>query len=89
MDDMPEPITDIPCQCVGHPLAADECICPATERMLRRGGPFTAAQREWCLNEIGRVEGFRREDHIDEDDKQLGRSVISAWTDYCRDKGLM
>jgi hypothetical protein len=85
MPEMPGPIPDVPCQ------GCDEtgCWCGLTEKALRAGVALTPEQREWCLNEIGSVEGYKRSDHEAEDDKQLGRSVLSAWVDYCRDKGLM
>ena len=89
--DMPGPIPAVPCQCFA-PADLDEdygCQCGDTERALRAGVTLTPEQREWCLNEIGSVEGHERADYEDEDDKQLGRSVLSAWVDYCRDKGLM
>jgi hypothetical protein len=89
MLEMPQPLPAVECQC---PEWRDEdggCACGLTERVLRAGGPFNAEQREWCLQEIARVEGHRREDHETDTDKELGRSVLSAWVDYCRDKGLM
>lgn len=46
-------------------------------------------QREWCLNEIGRVEGYDRKDHEHSTDEDLKHTVLCAWVDYCRDKGLM
>ena len=70
------------------------CVCPDTERALRRviaGMPITMtpAQREWCLTEIDRVEGYDRADFQNDEDQDLARVVMSAWTDYARDKGLM
>ena len=48
------------------------CICPPKERALRaweRGDdsmpPMTERQRAYCLHEIGRVEGYRREDYVE------------------------
>jgi hypothetical protein len=46
-------------------------------------------QREACLIEIAAVEGHEREDYDGADDALLARGVLGAWTDYCRDKGLM
>jgi hypothetical protein len=83
--EMPEPISRIGCVC-GYGAC---CACGDTEAHLRAGAPLTDEQREWCLNEIASVEGYERDDHVNEDDAQLGRSVLNAWTDYCRDKGLL
>jgi hypothetical protein len=84
---MPE-VPQTACQC-GDPWNAHGCMCEDEEKFLRAGGPFTPAQREWCLSEIAAVEGYSRADHETENDAQLGRTVLSAWRDYCRDKGLM
>lgn len=72
------------------------CVCPPAEMALRgwsdrRDGmpAMTADQREWCLNEIGQVEGYQRAEYESCDDADLARGVLDAWTDYCRDKGLM
>lgn len=90
MQEMPAPIPDVPCCCM---VEIDEngegCQCGISERVLRSGHTLTPAQREWCLCEIGRVEGYNRADHENETDKELGRTVLSAWVDYARDKGLM
>jgi hypothetical protein len=50
---------------------------------------MTPEQREWCLNEIGQIEGYERDEHIPDSDADLARTVLHAWTDYCRDKGLL
>ncbi len=50
---------------------------------------MTAEQREFCLTEIGNVEGYRRADYEESDDADLASGVLSAWTDFCRDKGLL
>lgn len=75
---------------------ADEdqgCMCPAGERALRRlttgRGVMTDAQREWCFAEIDKVEGFSRADFEGLEDKYVAGGVLNAWTDYCRDKGLL
>ena len=71
------------------------CVCDPTERALRAWGwgiydvPMTSEQREWALNEIGQVEGYNRADHEGDDDRMLARNVMSAWADFCRDKGLL
>tara|TARA_R100000365_G_scaffold2508_2_gene7863 strand:- start:7573 stop:7854 length:282 start_codon:yes stop_codon:yes gene_type:complete len=71
------------------------CICPPKERALRaweRGDdsmpPMTERQRAYCLHEIGRVEGYRREDYVDASDRDLAHTTIIAWLDYAADKGL-
>jgi hypothetical protein len=73
---------------------AEFCICPSTERALRRvirdgSVKLNAQQREWCLCEIDKVEGHGRHEYLDADDSTVAAGVFSAWTDYCRDKGLM
>lgn len=72
------------------------CQCGPAERVLRAyidGGiglpEMTQQQRDWCLSEIDSVEGYDRKDHETEADPQLARSVLSAWTDFCRDKGML
>lgn len=81
----------VPC-CTGDET---HCVCLDMERALRgwvRGDaipPMTTEQRASCLSEIGRVEGYRQADHESEPDAQLARTVLSAWTDYARDKGLL
>lgn len=83
---MPGPLPSVSCQCYGD---ENMCVCGDDERILRAGVPLTADQREWCLNEIASVEGHERQDYESHNDSELGRAVISAWRDYCRDKGLM
>lgn len=72
------------------------CVCGADERVLRaycdssRSLPaMTPNQREWCLDEIGQIEGYERSEHEQDSDSDLARTVLHAWTDYCRDKGLL
>lgn len=88
-DTMPEPIPIVRCQCEGHPLASNGCICPASERALRAGAALTDEQREWCLGEVASVEGYARSDGEDLNDADLGRLVLAAWADFARDKGLL
>lgn len=83
--EMPAPIPIVAC-CIDD---EEGCACGLTERALRAGAALTAEQREWCLHEIGSIEGHTREDHEGSNDADLCRAVLSAWTDYCRDKGLM
>jgi hypothetical protein len=78
-------------------MGDDGCVCPAQERALRgwmRSDPMlpsmSEVQREWCLREIDQVEGHYRVDYEGiSSDEELARGVLNAWTDYCRDKGLM
>lgn len=71
------------------------CVCSPEERALRAyaaGGqlpPMTLDQREYCLREIDRVEGYRRSDVEPSNDADLARTTLDAWLDYCRDKGLL
>lgn len=73
----------------------EHCVCADMERAMRgwiRGDqipPMTEAQRNCCLDEIGRVEGNVRAEHEHLPDGQLARDVLSAWTDFARDKGLI
>lgn len=78
------------------PQDTDCCICPHNERVLRgytRGEAtlpaMTPEQREWCLEEIGSVEGYDRAEHVEDSDSDLASTVLCAWTDYCRDKGMI
>lgn len=80
------------CYCYG---TTEPCICGMTEKALRgwSGGSIkermTPEQRDWCLNEIDNTEGYRREDYQTTTDELLANGVLSAWVDYCRDKGLL
>lgn len=81
------------CFCMG---SMDGCVCLPMERAMRawklkEGSmpPMTPEQREACLHEIGQVEGYSRADYESTDDATLAGGVIDAWTDYCRDKGLI
>jgi len=83
---------DSACWCYGD--ASDGCACGPEEKALRiiaggKAGAMSAGDREWCLDEIAKVEGYSRADHLDEPDHLLANSVLSAWTDFCRDKGLL
>lgn len=80
-----------PCACY---LGEDGCICQSEERALRHiaagntAEPMTAEQREWCKREIVSVEGYAEKD-AEGADADVARTVLHAWVDYCRDKGLM
>lgn len=93
--------TTSPCTCEGwsdqNGKPHEMCVCAkgagGAERVLRFvmhvDGRLSSAQREWCLTEIDSVEGHRRADHEHDTDGELAHATIDAWTDYCRDKGLM
>ena len=49
---------------------------------------MTEGQRTACLDEIGAVEGYDRDDWVGSTDAQLAGGVLSAWQDYCRDLGM-
>lgn len=93
MSEMPSCPVVNGCQCYSD--ERDPCVCGLTEKALRwwcREGTtqrMTPEQREWCLNEIESVEGYRRGDYEFVADGMLANGVLSAWVDYCRDKGLM
>lgn len=69
------------------------CLCGTTERVLRgysegyKLPPMTDAQRNYCINQIKMVEGFDYTEHLS--DMDLARTVLDAWTDYCRNQGLL
>ena len=72
------------------------CLCAPAERVLRlyAGGQqalatLTPDQREACLCELHRVEGYSRADYVEATDQELCRGVLYAWADFCRDKGLL
>ena len=78
------------------PVVGSGCSCMREERMLHAysGGygnlpPMTAEERNWCLDEIESVEGYRRQDYEASSDAGLARGVLCAWTDFCRDKGQL
>lgn len=67
-------------------LNEDELFAFANDRT---GRPMNVHEREWCLQEIAKVEGYNRADYEQSDNKQLARGVLSAWVDFCRDKGTL
>lgn len=80
------------CMCWGD----DSCMCTPMERALRgwtRASStmpaMTAEQRDLCLQEIAQVEGYDRAEWEGEGDAALANGTLSAWIDYCRDKGLL
>ena len=79
--------------CCGWP---GKCGCPPMERALRGWArsdtampAMTAEQRQFCLDEIKQVEGYDVADWQDGSDHAVAATVLSAWLDYCRDKGLL
>lgn len=72
----------------------DGCLgCPKEERALREIAagqyrPMTQAERDYCKREIAAVEGYSEND-AEGADADVARTVLSAWTDYCRDKGML
>ena len=59
-----------PC-CLDRTEEAGLCRCGEDERVLRGYAdstltlpPMTEEQREWCLDEIGQIEGYDRDEHV-------------------------
>jgi len=50
---------------------------------------MTIEQRAYILDEIGSIEGYDRKDYESATDAEIAQAVLRAWTDYCRDKGLL
>ena len=73
----------------------DSCVCGPMERVLRAYcdgvdmPAMTKEQREECLRQIDSAEGYEASEHANESDRDLSRTVIGAWTEYCRDQGLI
>ena len=93
---LPSPLDLLaPDTCVCYGPTAEGCVCGDTERALRAYAdgyplpPMTAAQREWCLQEIDHVESFPREEYEHLLDSNLARGVLEAWVAYCQDLGLL
>jgi hypothetical protein len=82
---------EAPC-CLGD--GTDECqYCPKEERALRaisagQYRPMSEAERDYCKRQIAAVEGYSGAD-AEGADADVARTVISAWRDYCRDKGML
>ena len=81
------------CMCLA-PAEQEEsgCMCTLEERALRHcmAGKTTLKpeQRKYCHDQIVAVEGYSERD-TEGDDADVARTVLHAWTDYCRDKGLL
>jgi hypothetical protein len=85
---------EAPC-CLGQiPGESEDCPgCPKEERALRaiiagQYRPMTGAERDYCKREIAAVEGYSEAD-AEGSDADVARTVLSAWQDYCRDKGML
>lgn len=92
ISEMPN-LPDAACRCFDLDTEMVDCMCGDSERVLRaiqRGEiRLTDNQREWCKAEIDKVEGYSRDEYALADDLTLALGVLSAWTDYARDKGLL
>lgn len=73
------------------------CVCTDEERILRFYScgvitvPMTTAQRDWCIQEADHAgEGEHSRATLEPlSDKDLARTVLSAWVNYCRSQGLL
>jgi hypothetical protein len=88
---MSELFTD-PAPCCSEPDAIG-CVCGPHERALRaiassQYRAMTSAERDWCKQEIVSIEGYD-ESSAEGTDADVARTVLHAWTDYCRDKGMI
>lgn len=77
-------------------FCSTDCCCGSTERVLhayqdqRPDLPLmTVEQRLWCVDQIRQVEGRVAIEYADLPDALLAGEVLVAWTDYCKDKGLI
>lgn len=84
-----------PLDCVCELEDPGDCFCTKAEKALRyiAGNPLgvklSPAAREQCLTEIDSVEGYDRKDYENVSDADLANTVLDAWRDYARDKGLL
>lgn len=81
------------CACLASPHEDEVgCVCLREERYLRHviagKQSLSQPQRDWCRDEIARVEGYTAAD-AEGTDEDVARTVLAAWTDYCRDKGML
>lgn len=88
---IPNPPPTSGCYCMDKPA---DCVCGENEIHLRgwvaeKLPPMTPEQREWCLQEIQKVEGYNRQDYETSPDKDLANGVLRAWQSFCKDKGLI
>jgi len=81
------------CMCLA-PAEQEEsgCLCSLEERALRHciagKATLTPEQRKYCRDQIVAVEGYNETD-AQGSDSDLAYTVLHAWTDYCRDKGML
>lgn len=84
--------------CPGYCVCEDiyslsHCVCCDVERTVRwfctGKKMMTELQRQECIEEICRVEGYSLEDCEGASSQRLARLVLAAWTDYARDKGTL
>ena len=81
------------CMCL-EPAEQEEsgCMCTLEERALRHcmagKTTLTPEQRKYCHDQIVAVEGYSERD-TEGDYADVARTVLHAWTDYCRDNGLL
>lgn len=86
---------EVPCCLPEEVACATDCCCGVTERVLRGYisdkdlPPMTTYQRNWCLNQIGQVEGRKSSEYAFNTDAELAREVLNAWADAARDSGAM
>ncbi len=98
-ENQPAPVTAEPTwpstdACCFGPDYSGACVCGPAERILRvwAGKPaavlMTPQQRAWCISEILAVEGYSQRDVDGVDDAMIAATVLNAWRDSARDKGL-
>lgn len=81
------------CMCLASSEQEESgCLCSLEERALRHciagKATLTPEQRKYCHDQIVAVEGYSESDTA-HDDVELCRTVLHAWTDYCRDKRIL
>lgn len=87
------------CGCYCYPaqynVEQPPCLCLAAEKALRMisagrlDTPLSPEERQECFAEIDKVEGYSSQGMEQDTDAQVASTVLSAWTDYARDKGLL
>lgn len=81
------------CMCLS-PSEQEEtgCMCSLEERALRHciagKATLTPGQRKYCRDQIVAVEGYDESD-AQGSDADVADTVLRAWTDFCRDKGML
>jgi len=68
------------------------CLCSLEERAIRHciagKATLTPEQRKYCHDQIVAVEGYDESD-AQGSDADVASTVLRAWTDFCRDKGML